>query len=198
MSRFSQRKISTDFTIFLSIFLIVGLLIVPTMGLIGGLLIGLIVALIDALIGGFKTDLKIRSGPNQGIKASVKNISALALIGLILWGLVQIKLMPYLQEFMTPTQFQIFPVLNATTIMIFIIWCGGGRAFSQHVSLRVTLYLSHQKPNDRQTRCIPWNYARFLSYAADRKLLQQTGGTYRFIHRSLLEHFAKMGETGSP
>ena len=66
------------------------------------------------------------------------------------------------------------------------------------LSLRITLYLSHQKPNDRQTRCIPWNYARFLSYAADRKLLQQTGGAYRFIHRSLLEHFAKMGETGSP
>ncbi len=56
----------------------------------------------------------------------------------------------------------------------------------------IILYFNFQKPNDTQTRCIPWNYDRFLSYAADRKLLQQTGGAYRFIHRSLLEHFAGM------
>ena len=65
-------------------------------------------------------------------------------------------------------------------------------AFIQHVSFRTILYLSHQKPNDSQTYCILWSYARFLFYAADRKLLQQTGGAYRFIHRSLLEHFAGM------
>lgn len=39
---------------------------------------------------------------------------------------------------------------------------------------------------------IPWNYARFLSYANERRLIKQVGGRYRFIHDLLREHFAKM------
>jgi len=36
----------------------------------------------------------------------------------------------------------------------------------------------------------PWNYVRFLDYAADRILLRKVGGGYMFIHRMLLEYFA--------
>ncbi len=36
----------------------------------------------------------------------------------------------------------------------------------------------------------PWNYVRFLDYAADRILLRKVGGGYMFIHRMLLEWFA--------
>jgi hypothetical protein len=39
---------------------------------------------------------------------------------------------------------------------------------------------------------IPWNYARFLDYATDRIFLQKVGGGYIFVHRMLLEHFARM------
>ncbi|NES21975.1 MAG: NACHT domain-containing protein [Symploca sp. SIO3E6] len=39
---------------------------------------------------------------------------------------------------------------------------------------------------------IPWNYARFLDYGAERLLLQNVGISYLFIHRLLLEHFAQM------
>jgi hypothetical protein len=42
---------------------------------------------------------------------------------------------------------------------------------------------------------IPWNYARFLDYASDRIFLQKVGGGYVFIHRLLLEHFARMKPT---
>ncbi len=38
-------------------------------------------------------------------------------------------------------------------------------------------------------REIPWNYARFLSYCVERRLLQRISGRYRFIHRELLDHF---------
>jgi hypothetical protein len=70
--------------------------------------------------------------------------------------------------------------------MFFVLYGMGVLIFSPFVapfiySAILSLYLSHQKPNDTQTRCIPWNYIRFLSYAADRKLLQQTGGAYRFF-----------------
>ena len=39
-------------------------------------------------------------------------------------------------------------------------------------------------------KIVPWNLARFLTYCHERRLLQQIGGRYRFIHRELLEHFA--------
>jgi hypothetical protein len=39
---------------------------------------------------------------------------------------------------------------------------------------------------------MPWNIARFLDYAADRIILRKVGGGYIFIHRLLLEHFAKI------
>jgi hypothetical protein len=36
----------------------------------------------------------------------------------------------------------------------------------------------------------PWNYVRFLDYAAGQILLRKVGGGYVFIHRMLLEHFS--------
>jgi hypothetical protein len=38
---------------------------------------------------------------------------------------------------------------------------------------------------------IPWNYARFLNYCAERRLLQRIGDRYRFIHREVRDHFGK-------
>ncbi|MEQ9356041.1 NACHT domain-containing protein [Coleofasciculus chthonoplastes] len=53
----------------------------------------------------------------------------------------------------------------------------------KHLSLRLVLWHSG---------AIPWNYAHFLDYAADRIFLQKVGGGYIFIHRMLMEHFAQM------
>ena len=38
----------------------------------------------------------------------------------------------------------------------------------------------------------PWNYASFLDYATERIFLRKVGGGYIFIHRMLMEHFARM------
>ena len=54
---------------------------------------------------------------------------------------------------------------------------------TKHISLRLVLL---------QSGSIPWNYARFLDYAAERIFLQKVGGGYIFIHRMLMEHFAQM------
>ncbi|MEQ8468104.1 NACHT domain-containing protein [Coleofasciculus sp. E1-EBD-02] len=53
----------------------------------------------------------------------------------------------------------------------------------KHLFLRLVLWHSG---------AIPWNYAHFLDYAADRIFLQKVGGGYIFIHRMLMEHFAQM------
>lgn len=57
----------------------------------------------------------------------------------------------------------------------------GGFACLQHLVLRLLLW---------RTGAMPWNYARFLDFAAERLLLRKVGGGYIFVHRLLLEHFA--------
>ena len=59
----------------------------------------------------------------------------------------------------------------------------GGNACIHHLTLRSILY---------RNGFTPWNYARFLNYATERIFLQQAGGSYIFVHRMLLEHFAQM------
>ena len=54
----------------------------------------------------------------------------------------------------------------------------------RHFVLRLILYLSGR---------LPWNYDRFLRHAADRIYLRKVGRGYIFIHRLLMEHFAKAG-----
>ncbi len=53
----------------------------------------------------------------------------------------------------------------------------------QHFSLRLIFYFSGY---------CPWNYSKFLDYATEKLFLQKVGGGYIFVHRMLLEHFAKM------
>jgi hypothetical protein len=65
----------------------------------------------------------------------------------------------------------------------------GGAAFVQHFVLRCLLWYAG---------CIPFNYARFLDYAAERILLRKVGGGYIFIHRLLLEYFAGVQAEAPP
>lgn len=59
----------------------------------------------------------------------------------------------------------------------------GGRAVIEHYTLRFILSFKGD---------IPWNFVRFLDYAAERVFLRKIGGGYIFIHRMLMEHFAKL------
>ncbi|MEO1558820.1 MAG: hypothetical protein AAFS12_04015, partial [Cyanobacteria bacterium J06632_19] len=52
----------------------------------------------------------------------------------------------------------------------------------QHFSLRLALYFNGY---------IPWNYAKFLDYCTNRLFLQRVGGSYRFMHDLLRQHFAQ-------
>jgi hypothetical protein len=63
----------------------------------------------------------------------------------------------------------------------------GGAAYVQHFVLRFLLWCA---------RCVPFNYPRFLDYAAERILLRKVGGGYIFMHRLLLEYFADLEKGG--
>lgn len=110
--------------------------------------------------------------PNQGIQESASNAAILGLIvgltigviGLIIDGLHG-------------------GLIGFTVGILSGLLNNAGVACIQHFWLRVILWSQGY---------IPWNYARFLDYATECVFLQKVGSGYIFIHRLLLEHFARM------
>ncbi|MEL6354137.1 MAG: NACHT domain-containing protein [Cyanobacteria bacterium J06627_28] len=149
-------------------------------GLIVGLTVGLIVGLIGGLIGGLQEPFKTRDKPNQGIIASAKNVPIVSIIsypaGIALY---------YLPRYLTGQEVTIAEsfTVSIAIALNFGLGFGGGLAVIQHITLRWLLYRQGQ---------IPRNYAKFLKYTTERRLTQQVGGSFRFIHRELLDHFEKM------
>ena len=169
-------------------------------GLTLGFLLGFMVFVYDWLVGGFWLGLRwglalwisygcfmgIVSGlqagvqgstePNQGIWESLQNAIAVTLLATPMAMLVAgIGLL--------------IPLGSLSWSLALWIGIGGGLLsglFSggipciQHVILRILLW---------RRGMIPWNYAQFLEYAHDLRLLQRVGGRYRFIHELLREHF---------
>ncbi|MDY6786323.1 MAG: NACHT domain-containing protein [Cyanobacteriota bacterium] len=76
---------------------------------------------------------------------------------------------------------ELIVLLSCVLNMVLIL--GGGKISIQHFALRLILYGNGD---------VPWNYAHFLDYAAERIFLQKVGSGYIFIHRLLLEYFAQL------
>ncbi len=135
--------------------------------------LGLIYLSIIALTSGLKQELEVRSYPNQGI-----------------WNSLQSQIWTTTIIFTLMTWICIaFSFLGAWVLALFIslrigFSTGGGRACSQHLALRIILWKEG----------LPWNFARFLNYCVERRLLLRVGGSYRFLHRELLDHFAQLSK----
>ena len=151
---------------------IIGVIIaILTISIIFGGIIGLIGFFVSGITG--KT-IEEKTIPNQAIR---KSIVASIIIGLIcmlcigLWG--SLNPIAIFQD----DAFDLYTFIYAG------LFVGGGMACLQHLILRIFLY---------RQNFIPWNYARFLNYATERNFLQKVGGGYIFVHRMLMEHFAKI------
>nr|WP_293077587.1 NACHT domain-containing protein [Okeania sp. SIO3B5] len=159
--------------------LIFGLIGVLILELIGGLILGLIFGLIGGLIGGLilglNTDIKLKHTPNQGIKESLKNSLYISIITTPFFLLI-----PYLYTLATDNTFLQNSLIFSLYLGVIMGLSTGGVPCIQHFSLRLILW---------QNGLIPWNYEKFLKYVAQRKLIQQVGGRFRFIHDSLRQHF---------
>jgi hypothetical protein len=141
-------------------------------GFLGGIIIGLVVKLDEDKIDTINK-------PNQGIRKSAKNTITISLIsfpaGMLLYALLRVA---------TGQPVELFRVLNSGLGLALFLGIGfGGLACIQHFVLRLILWW---------TGAIPWNYARFLNYAAERRFIKQVGGCYRFIHNLLRDRFAEM------
>jgi hypothetical protein len=153
--------------------LIGGLIFVVAFGLIGGS--------VNGLLGGMTDKVRVdKSSPNQGIYLSLKNaVLSIMIVGLIfglIFGLISglvaglSRGLNFLLGF--GLIFGLFGGLNR-----------GGSAVVKHYSLRFILWIKGYTP---------FKFIRFLDYCAKLILLKKVGGGYMFIHRMLLEHFAKM------
>ena len=136
-------------------------------GAIGGLNLGLILGIVRGMTGPGIEEVTV---PNQGIWQSTKNAFIFGLVGVIVM-ILSAKLLNW------------YAIAWGQYGLIFGLAVGGGEACVKHFILRVILYFNGY---------IPWNYARFLDYATQLIFLQKVGGGYIFIHRLLLEHFARM------
>jgi len=142
----------------------------------------LVFVIFGGIYGGFRIQEKVVNSeevrPNQGIRRSRKYalislailMPAAALIG---WVIDSVRNPFFLG------------CIGLTLGLIggLVAGEGSGIVCIQHFTLRVILWYKGY---------IPWNYARFLNYASERIFLRKTGGSYIFIHRMLLEHFAQM------
>ena len=167
--------------------------------LVAGAIVGMVMILLSGVMGALLTGLlgpaiERRVFPNQGIWRSAKNTLIFALTGLIVGmlmtglcsGIVDlffdivtklVRMPPMLRVLYYP------PVILKTGLMIGVIsGLMAGLAGLQHGVLRVMLWCN---------RSIPWNYAQFLQEATERKLIQQSGGRYRFVHRLLQDFIAQ-------
>lgn len=163
------------------------------------------ISVVMGLGNAFKINSVIQKSvsPNQGIKKSTisflgfATISSIVMITIIsiclksyvIYSEIEIQSVENALIFLQSQFFEslLYPDILSVSIGSLLGLCiglrSGGRACIQHFSLRIVLWLAG---------AIPWNYARFLGYATERRFLQQVGGRYWFIHRFLQEHFAEM------
>ncbi|MCI0643946.1 MAG: protein kinase [Chloroflexi bacterium] len=133
--------------------------------------LALVLALFAGLQGG---RLETRSGPNQGIRLSLRN----GLLAAVLFGVLDGLLLTYTSGvdwgLRRLVQFGLAAGLNY-----------GGFNLLSHLLLRWLLWLSSG---------VPWRLARFLNHAVGLVFLYRVGGGYIFIHRLLQEHFAALSK----
>ncbi len=122
-----------------------------------------------------------KTKPNQGIKLSLKNGIYVGLIASLIVGLIM-GLLGWLLDIAViglvaglVAGITIGPILGLNR--------GLGDAIKHYV-LRLVLWRSGKTP---------FKFVPFLDYCAKLILLKKVGGGYIFIHRMLLEYFAKLG-----
>ena len=159
-------------------------------GLAVGLSYWLFVALLQGVSGAILEE-HLRIAPDQGIRLSVRNGLFMGLIGSVVSGafaFVAVLLRNVLSDphYVMSNNYVIEGLLAALIVGlaggIIVGLLNGWLAYIRHVVLRALL---------SRAGVIPSDYPDFLDEAASRILLRKVGGSYIFIHRLLLDYFAK-------
>ena len=138
----------------------------------------LLFTLFSAIVGGLNKGQKINENdkPNQGIVRCAKYSVLFFLIFVFLGMIAGI---PYSDN--------IHEVISIGLALGLLAGLAGGQfsglVLIKHLTLRFILWINGY---------IPFNFVRFLDYAAERILLEKSGNGYIFYHRLLLEYFASL------
>ncbi len=146
---------------------------------------GLPAAAFGAFFGGFQVRvIELKNVPNQGIRLTLRSAALSGLGACVIFGALS-GLASALRHGLAAGLID-GGIGGLCAGLVAALWFGGLDVI-QHYTLRALLYFKGYAP---------WNYARFLDYAANELgFLQKVGGGYIFIHRLLLEHFAAMAES---
>jgi hypothetical protein len=173
------------------IFDLTGLIDGLGLGLVAGLVFGLIRGLLGGMTGRLKGEKAL---PNEGIKLSGKNGTIAAVISCAIFGSI-VGLIAGLTcglsfgpscGLSTRLSFGLAGLELGLSFGLIAGLNRGGSAAVKHYSLRLTLWLC---------RYTPIRFIKFLDYCSTLILLKKVGGGYIFIHRMLLEYFARAEST---
>jgi hypothetical protein len=176
--------------------LMIGFFIAPLGGLISGLYMMLAVVLAGVLastLSGKQLPERLSLAPNEGIWHSSKNGLLLLLVSwlffILFFGVDYVRISwPFsvsIVLFVGPSHgFVALLVLAMFAALMSLPFFGLG-AFIKHFILRFLLALRGD---------LPWNLVAFLNEATERLLLRRVGGSYIFVHRTLQDYFAELGD----
>ncbi|HEU5376263.1 MAG TPA: TIR domain-containing protein [Ktedonobacteraceae bacterium] len=153
-------------------------------GLMMALNIGLPVWLIVSffkIVSGSRVMQRTHFRPNEGIRRSGNN-------GLLVGLVVALSLILPIGigswfSFHTLISFSLFSFLIGISAGLSLGLYFGLSAFLKHVTLRFLLW---------QLDYLPWKIEHFLDEMIERLFLYRIGGSYIFIHRFLIDHFATL------
>ncbi len=128
--------------------------------------------------------------PNEGTWLSFKNAIILGLIGCLVATMISFSFIGILTLLykLNLSNYLLISFFSPLMIYLFLFLGFGGFLLSgffsiQHFIIRCILYINKYSP---------WNYSRFLDFTTKYLITQKVGGGYIFVHRMLMEHFAKM------
>ncbi|NDJ53560.1 MAG: hypothetical protein GYB68_10810, partial [Chloroflexi bacterium] len=120
------------------------------------------------------------SHPNQGIFSSIENGVLAGAISAVVYFLAVFISQVILNDISRALVWGLF------SLIWYFLWVGFLVGFAPALQHFVLRWMLHR---DADT---PLNYAAFLDHASRLILLRRVGGSYTFIHRSLLEYFAAL------
>ncbi len=143
----------------------------------------LVISLNFLAIQGLKREIEDRDriSYNYGIKKNVQNMVVLIVASLI----ISVPIVFLLREFLPNSGKKVSEIIIVVPVSLAVssFYFGGGKALLQHIALRIIL---------ARNGYAPYRYDKLLDYCWERLLLQRIGGRYRFMHKFLKNHFAKM------
>jgi len=163
--------------------LIAGTIINPQVTITSSLMLGIAIGGLGGLIGGLVFGLsnkqsQIRKTPYHSFRLSLKNFLVTGTMLGLLWSVL---LSILFAMFFGAKYGLLLGVGSGTIIGLLFGLLFGGNALIRHFILRFLQYRKNYGP---------LKYITFLNFAANSNYLQQIGGGYIFIHRSLMEYFA--------